>query len=86
MSLKFEKNRGVPHGYAKIPLFYTGIKSPSNKNKELVIMDRIGKNYTAAWRNNKLSKIGIEFLIPVIEGGFLFKGKKVLLKNCKKVW
>ena len=47
MSLKFEKNRSVSYGYCKIPLFYTGIKHPNNKDKELVLMDRIGPNYTA---------------------------------------
>lgn len=86
MSLKFSKNREVDEGYCKMPMYYTGIIHPNNKNKELVIMDQIGKNYSAAWRNNDLNKIGIEFLLPVVKGGFLFKDKKILFKSLKRVW
>ena len=75
MSLKFGKNREVTTGYAKIPLYYTGVKHPNNKNKELVLMDRLGDNYTACWRNNELCKVGIEFLVKAVDGGFIFKDK-----------
>ena len=86
MSRKFEKNRSVSDGYCKIPLYYTGIKHPENKNKELVLMDQIGKNYSAAWRNNKRCSIGIQFLLPIIDGGFIFKDKRILLNDCNEVW
>ena len=86
MSLKFEKNRSVSYGYCKIPLFYTGIKHPNNKDKELVLMDRIGPNYTACWRNNKTSKVGIEKLIVATESGFIFKDKEYSLSKCNRVW
>jgi hypothetical protein len=75
MSKKFNKDRSVSVAYAKIPLYYTGIIHPNNINKELVLMDRLGKNYTACWRNNTTSKTGIEFLIQAIDGGFIFKDK-----------
>lgn len=52
MSQKFEKGRSVSAGYCKIPIQYTGIIHPNNKNKELVLMDVMGKNYVACWRNN----------------------------------
>ena len=81
MSLKFEKNRSVSNGYAKIPMYYTGIKHPNNKSKELVLMDRIGDNYTACWRNNKRGMVGIEFLVKAVSGGFLFKDKFRKLGN-----
>lgn len=86
MSQKFGKNRSVSLSYCKIPLLYTGIKHPNNKNKELVLMDRIGDNYTACWRNNELSKVGIEFLIPAIDGGFIFKDKTYKFKDLGKGW
>ena len=86
MSHKFNKNRSVSVGYCKCPMFYTGIINPKNKNKELVIMDQFGKNFSACWRNNELCKTGIEFLLPIVDGGFKFKGKIILLKNCNKVY
>lgn len=79
MSLKFKKNRSVSFAYCLIPLYYTGIIHPNNKDKELVLMDRLGKNYTACWRNNKLSKVGIEFLLSATENGFIFKDKELPL-------
>lgn len=91
MSLKFERNRSVSEGYCKIPMYYTGITHPRNKNKELVLMDQIGKTFTACWRNNKLDKTGIEFEVPVFKGkgqkgyGFIFKDKKYYLKDCNRV-
>lgn len=91
MSLKFEKNRSVSEGYCLIPLFYTGIKHSNNSDKELVIMDRMGKNFTACWRNNALCKVGILFLLPAVDKdngwyGFIFKDKTILFKDCNKVW
>lgn len=81
MSLKFSKNREVKEEYIKIPLYYTGIISPNDKDRELVIMDRIGSNYTACWRNNKLCKLGIEFLVKATKEGFYFKDKIYKLSN-----
>lgn len=81
MSLKFDKNREVCSSYIKIPLYYTGIKHPNNSNKELVLMDRLGDNYSACWRNNKLDTIGIEFLVQSIKNGFIFKDKEYKLGN-----
>ncbi len=86
MSLKFEKNRSVSLGYCKIPLFYTNIKHPNNPDKELVIMDIIGDNYTICWRNNKLCKVGIEKLVKGTDKGFIYKGKEIELSKCNKVF
>jgi hypothetical protein len=86
MSKKFDKNRSVSTAYIKIPMYYTGIKHPTNKNKELVLMDRIGKNYSACWRNNKKNTVGIEFLILATKTGFIFKDKEISLSNCNKVF
>ena len=76
MSLKFEKDREVSFGYAKIPMYYTGIKHPNNKDKELVLMDSFGKHYSACWRNMTTSKTGIEFLLKSTDKGFIFKDKE----------
>jgi hypothetical protein len=84
MSQKFKKDREVTVSYSKIPLFYTGIKHPNNHRKELVLMDRFGDNYSACWRNNKTGKLGIEFLVPATQGGFIFKDKKRKLGS--RVW
>lgn len=81
MSLKFGKDRAVSFGYAMVPLFYTGIKHPHNKNKELVLMDYMGGKFTACWRNNKLHKVGIEFLVKAVDNGFVFKDKVYPLGN-----
>lgn len=86
MSHKFGKDRSVTISYAKIPLYYTGIINPKNKNKELVLMDRIGDNYTACWRNMELNKTGIEFLLKATEKGFIFRDKEIDLSKCNKVW
>ena len=85
MSKKFDKNRSVSMGYCKIPMYYTGINHPNNNDKELVIMDRLGKNYTACWRNEKLCKVGIEFLLSATEKGFIFKDKEISLKSVNVV-
>ena len=81
MSLKFGKNREVTTGYAFIPIFYTGIKHPHNKNKELVLMDKIGKYYTACWKNMENNRCGIQFLVKAIDAyyqkdaRFIYKDK-----------
>jgi hypothetical protein len=76
MSHKFGKDREVSVSYAKIPLYYTGIKHPHQKHKELVLLDDFGKHYSACYRNNDLCKLGIEFLLRKIKGGFVFKDKE----------
>lgn len=76
MSQKFGKNREVSVGYCKVPMYYTGIKHPANSDKELVLMDAMGHKYTACWRNNRLCKVGIEFLVEATKNGFIFKGKE----------
>jgi len=77
MSHKFDKDRSVTREYCKIPLYYTDIVHPQNKDKVLVLMDRIGDNYTACWRNIALCKTGIEFLVKATDKGFIFKGKEI---------
>ena len=87
MSHKFDKNRSVSFSYCKIPLIYTGIFHPNNKSKELVLMDRVGKkHYTACWRNNERSAIGIEFLLTAIPGGFIFKDKEIKFSQIGNGW
>lgn len=81
MSKKFKKHRSVTRAYAKIPLYYTGIIHPNNSDKELVLMDRLGSNYTACWRNNSTDKVGIEFLVRSVDYGFIFKDKVYKLGN-----
>lgn len=81
MSFKFGKNREVSAAYATIPLYYTGITHPNNHHKELVLIDRIGGNYTACWRNNHLYKVGITFLLQATENGFMFRGKEYSVGN-----
>jgi hypothetical protein len=51
-------------------------------------MDRMGDQYTACWRNDKLSKVGIYFTVKATDKpiGFIFKDKQYLLKDCNKVW
>lgn len=81
MSLKFKKHREVTVSYAKIPIYYIWIGS-----KQLAIMDRQGKNYTACWRSQKTDKLGIEFLIPATGNGFIFKDKEYKLSDCSRIW
>ena len=81
MSLKFSKSREVSFGSAKCPLYYTGIKHPNNKDKELVLMDKLGDSYSACWRNNNLCNVGMEFLVKATDKGFLFKDKEHKLGN-----
>lgn len=83
MSLKFKKGRAVDFAYHAIPILYTGIKHPTNAAKELVLIDDLGKHSVAAYRNMKTDKVGIHFLIKNIEGGFVFKDKKILFKKLK---
>ena len=86
MSIKFEKDRAVDRSYEKVPLKYTGIHRQDNKDKELVLMDDYGKHYSAAWRNNKLCKIGIKFLLKKTEEGFIFKDKEYKHKDSGCGW
>ena len=58
-----------------IRMCYTGIIHTNNANKELVLMDRLGKSYSACWRNHETCKVGIEFLVKSVKGGFIFKDK-----------
>lgn len=81
MSLKFSKNRSVSIAYCKVPIYYTGLINTNNKNKELVLMDRLGDMYTACWRNHKLCTLGIEFLVKAVPAGFIFKNKEYSLGN-----
>lgn len=79
MSRKFEKGRAVDYTYTKIPLAYPGIKHATHPDKELVLMDQMGKHYVAAYRNMKLNKVGITFLLKAEmrngKPGFIFKDK-----------
>jgi len=85
MSKKFDKNRSVPLLYFICPLYYPGIKHSTNKDKELVLIDDYGLHYVAAYRNNKLCKIGPHFLLKKDmkngKHGFIFKGKFFNLKK-----
>ena len=79
---KFQKNRSVSEGYFMIPLCYTGLINPKNKNKELVLMESLGNGtYSACWRNSQTNKVGIYFLIKMVKGKMLFKGKTLRLSR-----
>lgn len=90
MSKKFDKNRSVDYRYLACPLKYTNIFHPNNHNKELVLLDQLGKSYTAAWRNDKTNKIGITFLLKIdkVNGknGFWFKDKFYSHNRSGWVW
>ena len=75
MSEKFKKNRSVDETYMNIPLRYTSILHPQNKNRELVLIDKLGDNYLAAYRNNITCKVGRTFLLKALDNGFVFKDK-----------
>lgn len=79
MSLKFDKNRSVHPLYLSVPLTYTRIKHPQNLAKELVLVDWVGRNYVAAWRNEDRCNIGLTFLVKAEsrngKPGFIFKDK-----------
>lgn len=47
MSLKFQKNRSVPFAYHAVPMYYTGIHHPENKDKEAKekIKEQLGKEF-----------------------------------------
>lgn len=79
MSYKFGKNHSVDRSYLSVPMYYTGIKHTANKDKELVLIDDMGKHYIAAYRNNELCKVGITFLLKKEYKnntyGFIFKDK-----------
>lgn len=78
---KFGKDRSVDSGWEKIPFYYTGIKHPTNKDKELVVKEFFGKNVEVCWRNNKLYKMGIGQLVPRVKGEFIFKGKVIKFRK-----
>lgn len=86
MSLKFEKNRSVSIAYSCAPLKYTGIISSKNKDKELVLIDDFGKHYVAAWRNNKVNKVGRTFLLKKTNNGFILKDKEYKQTHSGWVW
>lgn len=83
---KFGKDRSVDFSWDKIPMLYTGIKHPQNKDKELVVKEFFGSKVEICWRNNKLSKMGIGKLVPRTERGFLYKGKEVKFRAYGWVW
>jgi len=90
MSKKFETNRSVPVNYFVMPLYYTGIEHPNNKDKELVLIDDYCNHYVAAYRNNRLCKVGIHFLLKKEQKngkcGFVFKGKFYGFKKRRYGW
>lgn len=79
MSRKFDKNRSVYSTYLSVPLTYTRIKHPQNLAKELVLVDRLGNHYVAAWRNENKRNVGLTFLVKAEsrkgKPGFIFKDK-----------
>lgn len=83
---KFGKDRSVDLSWEKVPMQYTGIRHPQNKDKELVIKEFLGDKAEVCWRNNRLSKMGIGQLVPLTKEGFLFRGKEVKFKNGNWVW
>jgi len=71
MSLKFEKCRSVDFRYHAVPLNYTGVTHPSNKQRELVLLDWYpkgtenkpqGGTFLCAWKNHNTGKVGRQFL------------------------
>lgn len=85
MAKKFHKDREVPHSYHAVPIYYTGIKHPANKDRELVLVDDHFNHFVAAWRNNKLCRVGIHFILQKEwknnKSGFIFKDKFVALRK-----
>jgi hypothetical protein len=96
MSLKFKKNRSVDVVYMVVPLLYTGILHRTNKNKELVLIDNLGKHWIAAYRNHsvdldkKSSAIGRTFLVKSGtqngKRGFYYKDKFYYFTRYGWVW
>jgi len=84
---KFQKNRSVSEGYFMIPLRYLDIYHPQNRNKELCLMESLGRGtYSACWRNNKTNKVGIYFLVQIKNHHIIFKGKSINLLKVRKGW
>ncbi len=79
MSKKFHSNRSVDFVYHAIPIYYTGVRHATNNDKELVLIDDFGSIWIAAYRNNKLNKVGINFTLKKETKnrklGFVFKDK-----------
>lgn len=63
MSRKFHSDRSVEFAYHAVPLYYTGVKHSNNNDKELVLVDDFISHYIAAYRNMKLNKVGIHFIL-----------------------
>jgi hypothetical protein len=85
MSRKFNSNRSVDFFYHAVPIYYTGIKHATNNNKELVLIDDFKSHYIAAYRNDELIKVGINFILKKERKngklGFVFKDKYYPLKK-----
>jgi hypothetical protein len=85
MSRKFNSDRSVEFAYHAVPLYYTSIKHANNNDKELVLIDDFKTHFIAAYRNMKLNKVGIHFVLKkeIKNGnsGFLFKGKFYSLRK-----
>lgn len=78
---KFGKDRSVDFSWEKVPMVYTGIKHPTNPDKELVIKEFFGSKVEVCWRNIRLTKMGIGKLVPRTERGFIFKGKEIEIRG-----
>lgn len=76
MSKKFHKDRSVKWQYFRVPMYYTFVRHPRNKQKELVLIDDFGKNFVACWYNNKTGKMGITFLVKSLGNKFIYKDKE----------
>ena len=85
MSLKFEKGRSVNWKYLHIPMMYCGEVPNTNKNKNFVLIDDLGKHYVASWRNCDTCRTGMTFLVKKVfkkgKFGFEYKGKFYKLGN-----
>lgn len=85
MAKKFHKNRSVQFAYHAVPIYYTGIIHPNNKDRELVLVDDYGQHFMAAWRNNKLCRVGRHFVlkkeIQNKKVGFVHKDKFIALRK-----
>lgn len=85
MSRKFHLNRSVDFIYHAIPIYYTGVRHATDNDKELVLIDDFGSQYIAAYRNNELNKVGINFILKKERKngklGFVFKDKFYPLKK-----
>jgi len=64
-----------------VPMKYTRVIHPSNKNKELVIVDIIKNMAIIAWNNNSRCRIGILKRIPIINGIIHYKNLKINVRK-----